>query len=47
MWAFSLAIWLIAGIIMFINCRRGIEADWPSYWLCYGVLITTLLALVF
>ena len=47
MWTVSLIIWIIAGIIMFINCIRGEKADWPSYWMCYGVLIIALLALIF
>ena len=47
MWIMSLILWIIAGIVMFINCRRGIKVDWPSYWMCYSVLIITLLTLVF
>ena len=47
MWAFSLAIWLVAGITQLVSCIRGEEADWPSYWLCYAGYITALLCLTF
>ena len=47
MWTVSLIIWIIAGITQLVSCIRGEEADWPSYWLCYGGYITALLCLIF
>lgn len=38
-----LILWGIAGFINFINCIKGYEPDWTSYWCVYIVLMAFLI----
>ena len=38
----ALVLWVIVGILSFVNCISGRTCKWIDYWLVYGVLIVSL-----
>ena len=38
-----LIIWIIVGLLNFVNCINHQKCTWFDYWLSYGVLIIALI----